>query len=237
MDKRHCTAIVLAGGQGKRMGSKIQKQYLMIQGKPLIYYSLYQFEHSDLIDDIILVVGEGQRDYVHKNIVEFYGFSKIRAIVTGGKERYDSVYAGLQALKNNTKEESYVFIHDSARPFVDEGMLERAYDSVKKNHACVVGVPSKDTVKVADSAGFIKTTPDRARVWIIQTPQVFESSLIRKAYDMLMQNDKKGITDDAMVVEKMLKVPVELVKGSYENIKVTTPEDLDVAEILLKRKK
>ena len=236
MDKRHCTAIVLAGGKGKRMGSKTQKQYLMIQGKPLIYYALHQFEESKIIDDMILVVGDGQQDYVRENIVEAYGFSKVKKIVTGGAERYDSVYAGIQALED-TNEEEYVFIHDSARPFVDEEILERAYASVMEHKACVVGMPSKDTVKLADEGGFASVTPDRSRVWIIQTPQVFEKGLIKEAYTRLMQGDTAGVTDDAMVVEKTLKHPVKLVEGSYENIKVTTPEDLDIAEIFVKRKK
>ena len=236
MDKRHCTAIVLAGGKGKRMGSKTQKQYLMIQGKPLIYYALHQFEESEIIDEVILVVGDGQQEYVRKNIVEVFDFSKVKKIVAGGAERYDSVYAGIQAL-DDTNEEEYVFIHDSARPFVDEAILKRAYTAVEEHKACVVGMPSKDTVKLADDRGYASVTPDRSHVWIIQTPQVFEKGLIKEAYTRLMQGDTAGVTDDAMVVEKTMRHPVKLVEGSYENIKVTTPEDLDIAELFVKRKK
>ena len=134
MEKKHCAAIVLAGGQGKRMGTKIQKQYLDISGKPLIYYSLHVFEQSQIIDEVILVVGSGEIEYVQENIVDFYHFNKVSRIVEGGKERYDSVWNGLQILKErrkSEKEESFVFIHDCARPFVNEEMLERAASRVK----------------------------------------------------------------------------------------------------------
>ena len=239
MEKKHCAAIVLAGGQGKRMGTKIQKQYLDISGKPLIYYSLHDFEQSQIIDEVVLVVGSGQVDYVRENVVEFYHFTKVSCIVEGGKERYDSVWSGLKAMKERRdvqKEKEFVFIHDCARPFVDEEMLKRAYESVEKYSACVVGVPSKDTVKLSDDKGYAADTPDRSRVWIVQTPQVFEKDLIIEAYSRFMMEDCIQATDDAMVVEREMDIPVKLIMGSYENIKVTTAEDLDIAEIFVKRK-
>lgn len=234
--KKRCIAIVLAGGQGKRMGTNIQKQYLDIAGKPLIYYSLNTFQKSQIIDDIILVVGEGQIEYVREEIVNVYGITKVIDIVEGGKERYDSVWSGLCAIeKQENDKDSYVFIHDSARPFVTEAILERAYAEVERTKACVVGVPSKDTVKLVDNMAFAKETPDRNFVWIIQTPQVFDAGLIIKAYTKMMQQSVIQVTDDAMVVEQQMQLPVKMVMGSYENIKVTTPEDLDVAEIFVKR--
>ena len=240
MEKKHCAAIVLAGGQGKRMGTKIQKQYLDISGKPLIYYSLHVFEQSQIIDEVILVVGSGEIEYVQENIVDFYHFNKVSRIVEGGKERYDSVWNGLQILKErrkSEKEESFVFIHDCARPFVNKEMLERAYEGVEKYRACVVGVPSKDTVKLSDRNGFAASTPERDRVWIVQTPQVFESSLIIEAYSRMMKEEHIQVTDDAMAVEQQMHVPVKLVMGSYENIKITTAGDLDIAEIFVKKYK
>ena len=234
--KKRCIAIVLAGGQGKRMGTNIQKQYLDVAGKPLIYYSLNTFQKSQIIDDIILVVGEGQIEYVREEIVNVYGITKVIDIVEGGKERYDSVWSGLCAIeKQENDKDSYVFIHDSARPFVTEAILERAYAEVERTKACVVGVPSKDTVKLVDNMAFAKETPDRNFVWIIQTPQVFDAGLIIKAYTKMMQQSVIQVTDDAMVVEQQMQLPVKMVMGSYENIKVTTPEDLDVAEIFVKR--
>lgn len=239
MEKKRCTAIVLAGGQGKRMGAKVQKQYLDIGGKPLIYYSLHTFEESAVIDDVVLVVGQGQTEYVRREIVEKYGFSKVDYITEGGKERYDSVWEGLKILKDGKltvqNTDGYVFIHDSARPFTDEAILKRGLESVEMHQACVIGVPSKDTVKIADVDGFADTTPDRDCVWIIQTPQIFKTSLIIEAYSRLMGEQCIQVTDDAMVVEQKLGIPVKLVKGSYENIKITTPEDLELAEVLVKR--
>ncbi len=230
MQKAKCTAIVLAAGQGKRMGTKVQKQYLEIQGKPVLYYSLKAFEESKLIDEIILVVGEGQEEYCEKEIVSKYEISKVKKIVQGGAERYHSVWNGLQEI-----DKGYVFIHDGARPFVNEEILQRVYDEVLLHKACVVGMPVKDTIKIADVEGYADMTPERSLLWQVQTPQVFETSFVKEAYKKLMQSDTIKVTDDAMVVEQMLGGKVKLVLGSYENIKITTPEDLEIAEIFLKK--
>ena len=225
------TAIVLAGGRGKRMNSAVPKQFLMIKDKPVLYYSLKAFEDS-FIDSVILVVSEEDKDYCQKEIVDKYGFRKVDKIVVGGKERYHSVLNGIKAADDC----DYIFIHDGARPFVTQDMLARLLDSVKENGACVAGMPVKDTIKIADENGFIDTTPKRELVWMIQTPQVFEYALIKKAYLILEKDEYSllqqgiSITDDAMVVEKLLGENVKLVEGSYQNIKITTPEDLLVAE-------
>ena len=230
MQKKKCTAIVLAAGQGKRMGTKIQKQYLEIDGKPVLYYSLHAFEQSSIIDEIILVVGENQAEYCQNEIVFKYGFSKVRSIVQGGAERYISVCNGLQEVDDD----GYVFIHDGARPFIHEEIINRAYKDVRNCKACVVGMPVKDTIKLADSEGFVNATPERSLVWMIQTPQVFECSLVKQAYELLMEQERIQVTDDAMVVEQMLGHKVKLTLGSYENMKITTPEDLVIAEIFVK---
>lgn len=230
MQKIKCTAIVLAAGQGKRMGTKIQKQYLEIQGKPVLYYSLKAFEDSELIDEIILVTGKNQEEYCRKEIVERYGIQKVKKIVAGGAERYHSVWNGLQEVRSG-----YVFIHDGARPFINEEILKRAYEAVVEYKACVVGMPVKDTIKIADENGFAKETPNRSLLWAVQTPQVFDVSLIKEAYAKLMEEENVPVTDDAMVAEQMLGMKVKLVEGSYENIKITTPEDMVVAESFLKK--
>lgn len=238
MGKKHCTAIVLAAGQGKRMGISVQKQYIELDRHPLIYYTLQTFEDSRVIDDIVLVVGPGQEDYVYQEIVRKYYFTKIKAIVPGGKERYDSVWNGLKVIKSGALGEAagkgYVFIHDGARIFADEEILERGYETVEKYRACVAGMPSKDTVKLTDEEGFAKETPDRKYVWTIQTPQVFEAALITEAYSRLMEREHSEVTDDAMAVEKTMEVPVKLFEGSYRNIKITTPEDLEIARVFLR---
>lgn len=235
-DKKRCIAVVLAAGQGKRMGAAIQKQYIELNGKPLIYYALRTFQESEIIDAMVLVVGSGQVSYAEQEIVEKYGFSKVSAIVEGGKERYDSVWEGLKAVALDD-EASYIFIHDGARPFVDEGILKRGYETVERFRACVAGMPSKDTIKVVDEKGFAVNTPDRKYVWNIQTPQVFEKALIVEAYSRLMKGEHQDVTDDAMAVERLMKAPVKMFEGSYQNVKITTPEDLEIAQVFLRGRK
>lgn len=226
-----CTAVVLAAGQGKRMHSNIQKQFLQIKGHPILYYSLKCFQDCSFIDDIVLVTGEESLSYCKTEIVERYGFSKVMSVTAGGKERYDSVYSGLLQCRDT----KYVFIHDGARPFITEEILASGLEKVKETGACVVGMPSKDTVKLADEAGFVRETPERNRVWTVQTPQIFEYNLIRMAHESIRKKDMSAITDDAMVVEQETGVKVRLSMGSYQNIKITTPEDLAVAEAFLNK--
>lgn len=230
MNQEKVTAIVLAAGRGTRMESNIQKQYMLLNGKPLIYYSLQAFQKS-VVDNVILVTGTGEEEYCQREIVEAYGFSKVTQIVTGGKERYHSVFEGLKA----AKESDYVLIHDGARPCVTFEIIRKAIDEVKKSKACVIGMPVKDTIKVSDEAEYATATPDRSKLWLIQTPQAFSYSLVLDAYERLFEREEnqKGITDDAMVVEHMTARKVKLVYGSYENIKVTTPEDIAIAEVFL----
>lgn len=226
-------AVILAGGRGSRMHSDIQKQYMLLDGRPLIAYALEAFERS-CADDLVLVTGAGEAEFVQKEILPSLGLTKLRSIVTGGKERYHSVYEGLKALRNC----DYVLIHDGARPLVTEAVISRAVQAAVQNDACVVGMPVKDTIKVADAHGFAESTPDRSLLWQVQTPQAFAYPLVRGAYDRLMADEtlQKGITDDAMVVEHLSGTKVRLVEGSYENLKVTTPEDLVLAEALLKKR-
>lgn len=228
--KHKCTAIVLAAGQGKRMNSDVQKQFLEIKGYPVLYYSLRCFQESSLIQDIILVTGKEQIAYCKEEIVKKYNLTKVSKVIAGGKERYDSVYAGLAACENC----DYVFIHDGARPFITEKILERGMEGVQKTGACVVGMPSKDTVKIADAEGCVMKTPDRKMVWNIQTPQIFEYDLIRAAHECIRKKEMKNITDDAMIIEQETGIKIVLAEGSYKNIKITTPEDLLIADAFMK---
>ena len=222
------TAIVLAAGSGKRMNSKVHKQYLLIKEKPVLYYSLKAFEESQ-IDEIILVVGSGEVEYCKKEIVEQYGFLKVCAVVEGGKERYHSVFEGLKAAGDT----DYVLIHDGARPFLTQAIIERTINAVCQYQACVVGMPVKDTIKIIDEDNCAKETPNRSSVWIVQTPQAFSYPLIYDAYERMLKEEDTAITDDAMVVERMTDKKVKLIEGSYQNIKITTPEDLAIAEAYL----
>lgn len=237
--QHHTTAIVLAAGQGKRMNSKVHKQYLLIEDKPVLYYSLQIMEES-FLDDVVLVVGPGEEEYCRREMIEKYGFTKVRTVVQGGKERYHSVANGLRAINWQC---DYVFIHDGARPCISLEILERAYESVVTDKACIVGMPVKDTMKIADDAGYVESTPPREKVWQVQTPQVFETKLIRSAYTQLMEEEQSlldqgiTITDDAMVVEYFTQTPVRLVEGSYQNIKITTPDDLVIARSCLNNRR
>lgn len=243
MEKKRCTAVVLAAGSGSRMKSDVAKQYMLLRGRPLIWYALHAIEESSVIDDCILVTGAEDISYVAEEIVERYGLHKVSDVIAGGQERYDSVYNALKVLAgraSGAEEDGYVFIHDGARPFLTEEILRRCLAEVEKTGACVAGMPVKDTIKIADTAGYAVQTPERSFVWQIQTPQVFELGLIVQAYEAFAQDGTRTgtgrhqITDDAMVVENYTGKRVSLVQGSYENIKITTPEDLVIAEALLR---
>lgn len=228
---KNAKAIVLAAGQGKRMGGTVPKQFLELDGNPLLYYSLECFEHSELISEIILVTSKGAIPFCRR-IVEKYGFRKIKYVVPGGKERYDSVYEGLKACKDC----DIVFIHDGARPFPDREMLKRTMEAADKYGACVAAVPAKDTMKVGNAENIVEKTLDRKKLWNVQTPQVFRYDLICQAHEEIRKGCMEGVTDDAMIVETLGTCPVKLAMGSYDNIKVTTPEDLLIAENILKRR-
>lgn len=245
MEKKHCTAIILAAGSGKRMNSTTAKQFMTLCGKPIVWYSLNTVEQSQIVEDCVVVTGEQDINYVRQEIVQKYGFQKVRGIIAGGSERWESVANALAAIERGQTEvpdgEGYIFIHDGARPFLSEKILQSTLNAVEQYGACVAAVPSKDTVKLSDEAGFAAATPDRRSVWSVQTPQVFERKLITKAYEKLMnQACREGkesvlVTDDAGVVELFTDRKVYLAEGSYQNIKITTPEDLKIAEVFLKR--
>lgn len=228
MTEKKTAAVVLAAGSGSRMNSKIKKQYLEIGGKPLIYYALRAFEES-CVEQVVLVVSPGEVPYCTKEIVEAYGFRKVTAVVEGGAERYHSVLCGLRQLSGC----DYVLIHDGARPFVTTKIIADVLEGARRYEGCVVGMPVKDTIKISDQEGYALQTPDRDRVWQVQTPQAFSYELIRGAYEELMKRDDVKVTDDAMVVEYITEKRVKLVPGSYYNMKITTPEDLKIAEVFL----
>ena len=237
MGEQKYAAIILSAGRGSRMKSDTPKQYMKLRGRPVISYSLDVFQKSQ-VEDIILVSAGEDVEYCQKEIIEKYGFDKVKAVVPGGKERYHSVFCGLKELVNRDLQPDYVMIHDGARPFVDQEILRRCARSAELDQACVAGMPVKDTIKIADYEQFAIETPERNLVWQVQTPQVFLFSLISDAYQQLIDLEKQGmnssVTDDAMVVETMLNKKVRLVEGSYKNIKITTPEDLELAELFLK---
>ncbi|MDD3186671.1 MAG: 2-C-methyl-D-erythritol 4-phosphate cytidylyltransferase [Anaerostipes sp.] len=231
--KKKIVAVVLAAGEGKRMGSNIPKQYMIIKSKPMIYYALKSFQNSP-VDEVVLVTGSDEIEYCRQYIVEKYHFDKVKHVVPGGRERSESVYLGLKEIENA----DYVLIHDGARPMLDATIIQRCIKSVVEYRACVVGMPIKDTVKMVDTNQIVTTTPPRKYLWQVQTPQCFEYDLVYDAYKQLKEEDRfEHVTDDGSVVELYTDVKVKIIHGSYDNIKVTTPEDVRIAGSLFKAKK
>ena len=232
-------AVVLAAGKGSRMGTEIPKQYLQLSGHPVIWYSLHACEENPQVHGIIFVCGHGESDYCQKQILDPYGFKKVTAVVEGGAQRYDSVWNALKEIRrqedaNLIPKCTYVFVQDGARPMLNHEILSRSLEGVRKYEACAAGMPVKDTIKICDEDGTVRQTPDRSSMWIVQTPQTFSFDLLYHAYEKMYDNIPDGITDDAMVVEQMTDHKVVMVKGAYQNIKITTPEDLVLAEMYLK---
>lgn len=232
MEEIHVTAIVLAAGKGSRMQSDVPKQYMLIEEKPVLYYSLKSFEESS-VDDIVLVVSESDVSFCEKNIVDKYHLNKVKMVVAGGSERYWSVKNGLLAARGA----DCVLIHDAARPCLTVDVIERTIESVKENGACTVGVPVKDTIKMVDDRGYGIDTPPRKYLWQVQTPQAFFYNDIVEAYRLMEQSDDTDITDDTMIMERYLNKKTKTIFGDYCNLKITTSEDLLIAEVFLKKSK
>lgn len=222
------SAIILAGGKGKRMGSAISKQFIDIKGKPIIYYTLKKFSENKKIDNIIVVLPEDEVKYFKENILKKYEL-RINKIVIGGKERQDSVYNALKSLKNSSTD--IVLIHDGARPFISERIINEGIKFAEIYGAAAPGVMPKDTIKVKNEKNFSVDTPNRANLVSIQTPQVFKFDEILECHEKIRYNGEM-VTDDTIVVEKY-GYSVYLYDGEYTNIKVTTPEDLILAERLI----
>lgn len=261
------TAILLAAGRGTRMGSGIRKQFMELAGRPVLSWSLNVLALSPIVTEIVLVIPAGgganksaeeEQEHIRRLFIDPLpeaAAAKVRALVPGGAERYNSVYNGLEAIQWPC---DYVFIHDGARPLITEEMLEKLFRAVQEYKAVVAASPSKDTVKITDDSGFVQSTPDRSRVWNIQTPQCFEYELVKSSYEKIIgaasdtapaaafadfagaghQNSQtpRKITDDAMVVEYASDTKVRPVDTGYQNIKITTPEDLLVAEVFLRNR-
>ena len=262
--------IILAGGSGKRVGSDIPKQYIEINGKPLLYYTLLAFENSDA-DQIVIVADEEHLRFVVSDIVDKYGLRKVIRVCSGGAERFNSVCHGLHELSDVTSDQDIVLIHDGARPFIKPEEINAMIGEAKAHGAAIAAMPVKDTITVSDEEGFVAGTTIRERTWQIQTPQAFRFGLIKEAYrraqvivetkmgDFMDEgsapeervassadreiapvisdnksNPGKIFTDDSMVVEAVFpEQRIKLVKTSYGNIKITTPEDLEVAKARL----
>lgn len=214
------------------MKAEMNKQYLLLKGRPIIAHTISVFEKSPLIDEIILVINKNDVDVCKKNILKKYKFKKVKKVIIGGKERQRSVYNGI--LEVNKKSE-VVLIHDGARPIVSDQIIERCIRGAKEYGAVSAGVPIKETIKIMKSDRFVHFTPKRENVWITQTPQAFKTEIIKKAHEIAIEEDVLG-TDDAMLIEHIGE-KVKMIEGDYENIKITTPEDLITVEAILNHKR
>lgn len=222
------TAVIVAAGKGRRMGTEISKQFLPLCGKEILAHTVEKFEKAACIRDIILVTGGDALQDV-RQMAQEYGWKKIISVTEGGRERQDSVFLGLQQVPQDTE---IVLIHDGVRPFVTEEILERSIAAAKETGGCVAGVPAKDTIKVCDAEGFAIATPDRSTLRQIQTPQTFRRKEILAAYEKAKADGFLG-TDDASVAEHS-GFAVRVIMGSYRNIKITTKEDLLIGAAFLK---
>jgi 2-C-methyl-D-erythritol 4-phosphate cytidylyltransferase len=224
-------ALILAAGRGRRMGTPKNKPYLMLAGKPIVCHTLFEFERSPLIDEIVLIVGEDEIDYARSSIVDAFQFKKISTVVMGGLKRQDSVWEGLKAIKSDCE---VVMVHDGVRPFISQALLKKTGQAMENCGATIVAVPVKDTIKTVSQQREVLTTLDRSTLWAIQTPQAFRRDILEKAFEKAI-NDGFYATDDAALVER-LGEKVTIVEGSYENIKITTPEDIVLGEAIIKHR-
>lgn len=222
--------LIAAGGKGLRMGANRPKQFLPLKGMPILARTVKVFNDNPGIEAVIVAAPSGEGAAAAREILEPYAFSKLRAVVEGGGERQDSVRAGLEALPPWTDR---VAVHDGVRPLLPPDILSRALKEAAAHPAVVVAVRVKDTIKVSDGNGFVLATPVRHELWAAQTPQIFEPELLRRAYLKAYEDGFLG-TDDAVLVERTGS-PVRLVEGSEVNIKITTPNDIALAELLLER--
>ncbi|MFQ5863600.1 MAG: 2-C-methyl-D-erythritol 4-phosphate cytidylyltransferase [bacterium] len=224
------SAIIVAAGRGQRVGGSVPKQFQLVCGKPILYYTLQKFENCRLIEDIVLVSLEDWLSYVSQDIIDRFDFKKVRKIVAGGDARQDSVLAGLKALEGSA---GFAAVHDAVRPFVSIDKIEETIKACQRYGAAILAVPPQDTIKI-ETAGFVDHTPSRNSLWSVQTPQIFKYEILYNAY---LKAFEKGVyeTDDSALVERFGKSKIKIVAGEYTNIKITTPLDLKLAETILKR--
>lgn len=225
------TALIPAAGMGRRMGKAVAKQFLPLGDKPMLAHTLLAFQRASEIDEIIPILSKEDMEYCLRDVIEAFHITKVKTLVAGGRERQDSVYNGI--LKTD-KDTSVLLVHDGVRPFVTSEMIRMSVEHARRGECVAVGVPLKDTIKEVDEKGMVIKTLERSRLWAIQTPQAFPAAVLRNAYENAFRNKYYG-TDDATLVERA-GGRVRVIMGSYENIKMTTPDDLVLAEEILKKR-
>jgi 2-C-methyl-D-erythritol 4-phosphate cytidylyltransferase len=229
MAEIRASAIITAAGLGRRFGEELPKQFVKLQGKPVLAHSLETFSKSDLIDEIVVVVPADRVEHTRSELVEKPGIQKVKRVIPGGAERQDSVKAGFDALSDKP---DIVVVHDGVRPFVSRALLERVIREASAWGGAIAALPANDTIKKSTRDGFIETTVHRDSLWFAQTPQAFRYEILK---DAILRASGEGFrgTDESIVVERT-GAKVRLVRGSPYNIKITTPEDLRLGELILK---
>ena len=222
-------AIVAAAGLGVRMGNSTPKPYLLLAGKPILAHTLGAFEKIKEVQEVTLVVHPEELDYCQDKVISPYGFKKVLRLVPGGKERQDSVYNALKALKHEDDLE-IVLVHDGVRPFITGEQVRRVIQAARSHGGAVLGLPAQDTLKTVNAEGEVRQTLERRDIWQIQTPQAFRKELLLRAHQRALEDNFIG-TDDSVLLERM-GVKVQIVPGSTRNLKITTPDDLVMAEAL-----
>ena len=222
---RHISTLIPAAGEGSRMAMKVKKPYLTLAQKPILAHTIQRFEENSAVDEIFVIVNEADVEACQATVLAPYAFQKVQALVAGGASRQMSVYNGMCALSTDV---DFVIVHDGVRPFVTNETIFACLAAADEWGAAVAAVPVKETIKVANAAGFIAETPVRDRLWTVQTPQVFRKSLLEEAH-RTAQERRYTATDDAALVEQ-LGAAVKLVQGQETNLKITTPVDLRIAE-------
>lgn len=220
--------VIVAAGSGSRMKMGINKQFIKLNDKEIIAYTIDKFYNHDEINDIVIVIKKEEIEFFTTEIINKYNYKNIK-IAYGGLQRQDSVYNGIKLLNEDC---DLILVHDGARPFITNDIISNSIEEAKKNSAVVVGVPVKDTIKIINENNEIIDTPNRSQLWAVQTPQTFKYDVLKKAYEDAFECDFYG-TDDAMLVER-IGYKVKMIEGSYNNIKITTQEDLSVGSQILK---
>lgn len=223
------SAVIVAAGKGSRMKTKVNKQYLLLNGKPVLAHTIEAFENSDIVSEIIVVINKNDNDFFIDSVLKPYNFRKITAVAEGGEDRQQSVFNGLSRV---SPEADIVVVHDGARPLVTGDIIRESVEAAAKEGAACAGVPVKDTIKKVDKELNVEYTPDRSMLWAIQTPQTFRKNILADAHRNAALDGFRG-TDDSVLAER-LGYRVRMVMGSYTNIKITTAEDIVIAEAILK---
>jgi len=224
-------AVIPAAGSGTRMGLGKAKQFINLGGKPLLAVTLNHFQECKLVDSIVVVVSEDDIDYCLSEIVYKYKLNKVLKVIAGGARRQDSVRKGVEAIANSCK---WVLIHDGVRPLVSSMLISRVIKAAKDSRAVITGLPVKESVKEINDQGRVFRSVDRSNLWLVQTPQIFRCEDIHQAHQNAIKYGWQGATDDAFLIEKM-GIPVTIIDGQEDNIKITTPKDLQVAQFLISK--